>query len=69
MSEERILTKNGTLLSREGFVVQTGLEVAAHYDNNNRYIRVGSALYWRDDMDESKDDRITCLASGAVIIL
>lgn len=68
MSEERILTKNGTLFNREGFAVQTNVEVAAHYDNGNRYIRVGGALYWRDDMDE-QIDRITCLASGAVIIL
>lgn len=66
---ERILTTNGTLLSREGFVVQTGVEVAAYYDNGNRYIRVGSALYWRDDMDETRHDRITCLSSGAVILL
>jgi hypothetical protein len=66
---ERILTTKGTLLSREGFVTQTNVEVAAHYDGPNRYIRVGSALYWRDDMDERQDDRITCLASGAVILL
>jgi len=65
---ERILSTNGTVLSREGFITQTGLEVAACYEGFNRYIRVGTALYWRDDLKEDAD-RFTCLSSGSVILL
>lgn len=68
MSNE-IITKAGTLLSREGFVTHTGVEVAYHEEDGDQYIRVGNALYWRKDLDESKAGRMTCLASGAVILL
>jgi hypothetical protein len=65
---ERILSTNGTVLSRDGFITQTGLEVAACYEGFNRYIRVGTCLYWRDDLKEDSD-RFTCLSSGSVILL
>jgi hypothetical protein len=65
---ERILSTNGTVLSRDGFITHSGLEVAACYEGFNRYIRVGTALYWRDDLKEDAD-RFTCLSSGSVILL
>jgi hypothetical protein len=68
MSTDQIITKTGTLLSREGFVTHTGVEIAYHEDNGKRYIRVGSALLWRDDVAEG-EDRMTCLCSGSVILL
>jgi len=67
-TNERILTTKGTLLTREGFVTQTNVEVAAYYDGPHRYIRVGTCLYWRDDLKEDSD-RFTCLSSGSVILL
>jgi hypothetical protein len=65
---DRIITKNGTLLTREGYVSQTGVEVAYHYDNGKEYIRVGSSLLWRNDFKESFD-RMVCQSSGCVILL
>lgn len=69
MSTETLITENATLLSKEGYITHRGVSVAYHTDEDgDQYIRVGSALMWRADVLE-ESDRLTCLASGATILL
>jgi hypothetical protein len=66
-----VITKSGELYDRQGFLTHRGVEVARHTETSangkvSEYIRVGSALYWQEDMVEH-EDHFECLASGAKI--
>ena len=66
--KDEIISKIATLLNADGFITHQPVEVAYYTeDDGDEYIRVGSSLYWRKDIQED-EDRFTCLASGATIL-
>jgi len=66
--KDQVITKTGTLLSPDNIVTHRNVEIAYHEEDGDKYIRVGSSLLWRKDVLE-EPGRLTCLASGSVILL
>jgi len=62
---EIILSKKAKVYNHQNFLVIPSVEVAIV---DSEYIRVGSCLYWRKDLIESKD-KLVCQASESTIVL
>lgn len=61
---KKTLSKNGTLLNREGYAIARALEVALEGD----FLRVNATLHWLSDITLS-DDRVEAKGGAWTIIL